>query len=520
MNESLISPTLGSLPSHVGEIWKYWAQKSPERLALLDSSGRWSCRQLQSAIEDTREFLCGAGIRPGDRVMLVCENSREFVALFFAAAEIGAWSVLANARLSPQEIDKIREHCGARRVFYTVHASPHAMRHAKRHGAELLTIAGMQEIGIGALDETVQAENPERERQENVVALIYTSGTSGQPKGVMLTHRNLVFMATHSAQIRAVGPEDRLLGVLPMSHAVGLAVVLLGTLVAGGSVYLMSRFDPPALLAALEHEGITILMGAPSMFALLVEYAKLKNRPQLEFSKLRVITSSGAPLQPTVKEETERVFGMVLHNGYGISECSPTIALTRIETPRNDTSVGRIFPEVEIRLVGPDGNEVAAGEVGELWIRGPNIMKGYYRAPEETAAAINAEGWFNSRDLARLEQDHLFIVGRTKELIVRYGFNVYPAEVEAILNACGGVARSAVIGNTAGNDEEILAFVELVPGSATSPDDIATHARKNLAPYKQPSKIVIVEEIPMTPTGKVAKNELAKRFLSGTAEQK
>lgn len=447
--------------------------------------------------------------------MLVCENSREFVALFFAAAEIGAWSVLANARLSAQEIDQIREHCGARRVFYTVHASPQAMRHAKRHGAELHSIVGMQEIGIGALDETVQPENTERETHENVVALIYTSGTSGQPKGVMLTHRNLTFMATHSAQIRAVGPEDRLLGILPMSHAVGLAVVLLGTLVAGGSVYLMSRFDPPALLAALENEGITIVMGAPSMFALLVDYAKLKSVPKLGFPRLRVITSSGAPLPPSVKEETERLFGMVLHNGYGISECSPTVALTRLDTPRSDTSVGRIFPEVEIRLVGPDGNDVTAGEVGELWIRGPNIMKGYYRDPEETAAAISAEGWFNSRDLARLEKDHLFIVGRTKELIVRYGFNVYPAEVEAILNGCAGVTRSAVIGSAAGNDEEIIAFVELAPGSAIVPDDVATHARKNLAPYKQPSKIVIIDEMPMTPTGKVAKNELAKRFLNG-----
>jgi long-chain acyl-CoA synthetase len=203
---------------------------------------------------------------------------------------------------------------------------------------------------------------------------------------------------------------------------------------------------------------------------------------------------------------------MVLGNGYGISECSPTVALTRIDTPRQDTSVGKIFPEVEIRLVGQDGNEVCPGEVGELWVRGPSIMKGYYRAPEETAAAINPDGWFNSRDLARMEDEHLFIVGRTKEMIVRFGFNVYPAEVEAILNACPGVARSAVIGRTVGSEEEVIAFVQLSPNSRTTTEQIAQHAAKNLAPYKHPTRILLLDEMPTTPTGKVSKDQLAKRF--------
>lgn len=514
MSENPIRQTTESLPSHVGEIWKYWAQRSPGKTALLDSSGSWSYAQLQTAIEDTHKFLREAGIRPGDRIMLVCENSRELVALFLAAAEMTAWSVMVNARLSPQEVDQIREHCGARRVFYTVNASPQAMKHAKRHGAECRAIAGMREIGIGPLDEMAQPEALEPEPAKNVAALIYTSGTSGRPKGVMLTHQNLVFMATHSARIRSVGPEDRLLGILPMSHAVGLAVVLLATLVGGGSVYLSSRFDPPAILAALEKEGISIVMGAPSMFALLVDFAKFRKLPQLQFPGLRIISSSGAPLPSAVKEETEKMFGMVLHNGYGISECSPTVALTRPEAPRKDTSVGRVFPEIEIRLVGQGGKEVGKGEVGELWVRGPNIMKGYYRAPEETAEAINVEGWFNTRDLARFEDDHLFIVGRTKELIVRFGFNVYPAEVEAVLNACPGIARSAVMGNTAGNDEEVVAFVQVTPNSSVTSDDIAEHARKNLAPYKLPTRIIFVEEMPLTPTGKVAKNELGNRFLN------
>jgi long-chain acyl-CoA synthetase len=515
MTKNQISKTLKSLPSHVGDVWKPWAERSPAKPVLLDANGTWSYEQLQSAIGNAEKFLGGASVRPGDRVILVCENSREFVALFFAAIGINAWPVLVNARLSAQEIDQIREHSGARRVLYTVASSPQSMKHAKQNHAEILTIEGMPEIGVGPLQEAAQPETLEADPAENVAALIYTSGTTGQPKGVMLTHRNLLFMAAHSARIRSVGPEDRLLGILPMSHAVGLSVVLLGTLIAGGSLYLSSRFDPPAILSMLEKEGITLLMGVPSMFALLVEFAKLKKMPPLRFPKLRVITSSGAPLQPTVKAETETLFGMVLGNGYGVSECSPTVALTRIESPRNDTSVGRIFPEIEIRLVGQGGKDVRAGEVGELWVKGPNIMKGYYRAPEETAAAINPEGWFNTRDLARLEDEHLFIVGRSKELIVRFGFNVYPAEVEGILNACPGIARSAVIGRTVGSEEEVIAFVQLSPGSSATTEEIAKHAVKNLAPYKHPSQIILVTEMPLTPTGKVAKDQLRKRFESG-----
>jgi acyl-CoA synthetase (AMP-forming)/AMP-acid ligase II len=169
-----------------------------------------------------------------------------------------------------------------------------------------------------------------------------------------------------------------------------------------------------------------------------------------------------------------------------------------------------MFPGVEARLVGGDGQPVSEGEVGELWVRGPNIMKGYYRAPEETAAAINAEGWFNTRDLARFEDGNLFIVGRTKDLIIRFGFNVYPAEVEAVLNAHPAVAQSAVIGRTSQGNEEILAFVEASPGSHLIATDLAEYAAKHLAPYKRPTDFLFVSTMPMTASGKIAKSDLAK----------
>jgi acyl-CoA synthetase (AMP-forming)/AMP-acid ligase II len=337
----------------------------------------------------------------------------------------------------------------------------------------------------------------------------------------MLTHRNLLFLAAVSADIRSLTPEDRLYGILPMSHAVGLSVVLLGTLLSGATLYLVPRFDPVAMLASLEKDRLTVLLGAPSMFSLLLEYAKLKGFKSLKFPALRIIASASAPLHLPLKSAVENLFGLVLHNGYGVTECSPTIAQTRVEAPRADTSIGRVFPGLEVKLVGLDRKPRAEGEVGELWVRGPNVMKGYYRAPEETAAAIDAEGWFNTRDLARMEDGNLFIVGRTKELIVHFGHNVYPAEVEAVLNACPGVVRSAVIGRSVGGtegDEEVVAFVQLLPGSPSTSTTLAEHAARHLAPYKRPSQIFIIPAMPLTLTGKIAKGDLAKMDMAKMSE--
>jgi acyl-CoA synthetase (AMP-forming)/AMP-acid ligase II len=367
------------------------------------------------------------------------------------------------------------------------------------------------QIGLGPLNENVQPEPIDADIGSRVAALIYTSGTTGLPKGVMLTHRNLLFSAAGAAKIRSLNPEDRLYGILPLSHIVGLSIVFLGTLLSGATIYLEPRFDPVAARVALERDRITIMLGVPSMFSLFLQYAKMRNLQVFDFPALRIISCSGAPLPSAIKSSVERLFSLPLHHGYGITECSPNVAQVRVDAPaRNDNSVGPMFPGVESRLVGPDRQPVPVGEVGELWVRGPNVMKGYYRAPEETAAAIDAEGWFNTRDLARFEDENLFIVGRTKDLIIRFGFNVYPAEVEAVLNAHPAVAQSAVVGRTTEGDEEILAFVQMSPGSLLTENDLAEYAAKHLAPYKRPSNIFFVSTMPMTPSGKIAKADLAK----------
>jgi len=427
-----------------------------------------------------------------------------------ALAAIDAWPVLVNARLSAREVDQIRDHCGARRVIYTTSVSPHATEHARRHGAGTQELGSLGRVAVGSLNEEVGPEPIDPKPENRVAAMIYTSGTTGLPKGVMLSHRNLLFIAGVSARIRALIPQDRLYGVLPMSHAVGLSVVLLGTLLSGATLYLSPRFDPMAARTALETDQITVMLGVPAMFAQFLEYARIRGLNSLHFPALRIISSSGAPLHPETKAAVERLFGLALHNGYGLTECSPTIAQASIEAPRSDTSVGRVLPGVEIQLVGNDGKPVARGDVGELWVRGPNIMKGYYRAPEETASAINSEGWFNTRDLARVDGDNLFIVGRTKDLIIRMGFNVYPVEIEAVLNAHPEVVRSAVLGRSAGGDEEIVAFVQLTPDAQLKESQLAEYAARILAAYKRPSKFFLVPEVPVNLAGKVLKDELWK----------
>ena len=500
-----------SAAMRISDVVTPWTDRLPDHKAVVDPSGSWSYRELQRIISQTADWLHGSGVRSGDRVMIVGENCRGFAAVLLAVASLDAWPVPVNARLSAREIDAVRDHCEARRVVYTTSVSVHATEHANRHGALVEEVRNLGQVGLGLLNENVKPEPLEADIGSRVAALIYTSGTTGLPKGVMLTHDNLLFSAGGAAKIRSLDSEDRVYGILPLSHIVGLSIVFLGTLLSGATIYLEPRFDPVAARVALERDQITVMLGVPSMFSLFLQYAKMRKLQSFEFPALRIISCSGAPLPPATKSSVENLFGLPLHHGYGITECSPNVAQVRVDQPsRTDNSVGPMFPGVEAKLVGSDHDPVPIGEVGELWVRGPNIMKGYYRAPEETAAAIDAEGWFNTRDLARFEDGNLFIVGRTKDLIIRFGFNVYPAEVEAVLNAHPAVAQSAVVGRTTEGDEEILAFVQPSPGSHPTETDLAEYTAKHLAPYKRPSHILFVSTMPMTPSGKIAKADLAK----------
>ncbi|MGH9740056.1 MAG: class I adenylate-forming enzyme family protein [Candidatus Acidiferrales bacterium] len=520
MTEENALENLNSLPKRISDLISRWTEVAPDRLCVVEPGGKWTYAELAAAVDETSTWLAECGVRPWDRVMIVSENCRTFVAVYFAVANLDAWPVLVNARLSSTEVDRIREHCSPRRIIYTTTpASRRAADHAKQHGATVEMLPRLGRIAIGPLNDATKAEPISADPADNTAALIYTSGTTGAPKGVMLTHRNLVFVAAGSAKIRRITPDDRLYAVLPICHITGLSCVLLAGLFNGATVYLSPRFDPVETCKVFEQEHITIFLGVPATFALLVEYAKLKGLSSFKSPGLRIISCSGSPLYAGLKADVERLFGLTLYNNYGITECSPTITQSRLDEPRADTSVGRLFPGVEMCMVGADQKTIEGNGEGELWVRGPNLMKGYYRAPAETASAIDPNGWFNTRDIARVEDGHVFIVGRSKDMIIRFGYNVYPSEVEAALAAHPAVARCAVIGRRSqtAEDEQIIAFVELAPQSAVTIAELSRHAAERLASYKVPNEIKVIQELPVTSTGKVSKARLAEMIQTGGA---
>ncbi len=500
---------LGSLPRRIHNVVDRHASESPDRPALAEDGRVWNYRELHGAIGRIADDLTKLGVRPGDRLMIVSENSIALAGILLAASRIDAWAIVVNPRLSPREIDQIRDHSGARRVFLTVGVSKEAENHAMRYGAETISIGPLRDIAVTALNEETLPEPVEESRTDQVAVLIYTSGTTGAPKGVMLTHENLLISAKTTAEIRRMTPADKQYVVLPISHIVGISILVM-TLMTGATVRLVSKYDPAALAKAIAEEGITILNGVPATYQRLLEYKTVAGLPRLNRGSLRLIAVAGAPLDLDLKSRVEQELGLPLLNGYGITECSPGLSGVRLDAPRDDQAVGPLLPGIEARIIGLDGALLAAGQVGELHVRGRNVMRGYYRAPDLTAKAIDPDGWFNTGDLARFEGDCLYIVGRTKEMIIRSGFNVYPAEIEAVLSSHDSVVQCAVVGRPVEGNEEVVAFVQLLQGTPTSVEELMAHVAPQLTSYKRPSEIIVLPVLPATSTGKILKHKLAE----------
>ncbi|MGN6287541.1 MAG: class I adenylate-forming enzyme family protein [Afipia sp.] len=504
-----VAEILANLPKRIDQAMDRAVAMTPDHPALVEGDTVWTYRQLKLAVDDTAAALQSLGIRPGDRMMIVSENCIALAALLFGASRIGAWAIVVNPRLSSRELDQIREHSGARRMFLTANVSKEAASHAANTGAAMQAVGPLTGIGVSALNEAATPEPAEDSAAKQVAVLIYTSGTTGTPKGVMLTHENLLFSAATTGRFRRLDQDDVLYIVLPISHIVGISLLIM-TLLTGSTARLVSKYDPAALAKAIAEEGVTVINGVPATYQRLLEYKAIAGLPELARGKLRLMSVAGAPLDPDLKSRVEAELGLPLLNGYGITECAPGISGVRFDAPRDDTSVGTLLPGVEARIVDIDRRPVKDGDVGELHVRGRNVMRGYYRAPDLTANAIDADGWFNTGDLARMENGGLFIAGRTKEMIIRSGFNVYPAEVEAVLNAHDAVVQSAVVGRNVGGNEEVVAFVQLLQGAAITSADLMAFIHPQLTSYKRPSEIIVLDALPATSTGKILKHKLAE----------
>lgn len=497
------------------EIWQpvaWWAERGPDVSAVHEMGETWGFARLDREVRAFADFFQGLGVVAGDRVLFLAENGFALATGVLACSRIGAWVIPLNARLTALEVDKIRSHASPRVIVFTTRVSPDAKLHSSRLGARhdpALSVLGATVL----VDQEVRDPEPdEPEPQNRVAAMLYTTGTTGDPKGVMLTNGNLLFNAARSSATRKVRPGDRAYGVLPLTHVYGLAAVYLGTLYRGGGVDMVARFDPNAASLALAKEGVTIFMGVPAMYQRLLERAELRGEP-LAAPNLRYTSIGGAPVDLDLKRRIETVTGIPLINGYGLTETSPTVCVARMDDPRPDDTVGVVVPGVEIKVVSDSGDEMLAGEIGELMVRGPLVMKGYYRDPGRTAEVIGPDGWLRTGDLARVDADgYIYIVGRLKELIIRSGFNVYPPEVEAVLSSHPNVALAAVIGRSVGGNEEVVAFVQPLESKRVTEDDLRDFIADKLAPYKRPSLYQFRDELPAAASGKILKHRLGQEL--------
>jgi long-chain acyl-CoA synthetase len=450
-------------------------------------------------------LLRARGITAGDRVGIMLPNVPQFAVAYYAVLRIGGVVVPMNVLLKRREVS-----------FYL--SDPEASLVIAWHGFADAAQTGAAEAGVDCLivtpgeferelaDAEPNAEVAQRAGDDTAV-ILYTSGTTGTPKGAELTHSNLKRNVDVSIGLFTIGEGDVILGALPLFHAFGQTCGLNTAIAAGACLTLIPRFDAAKALAIIERDRVDVFEGVPTMFSALLHDPAADTT---DVSSLRVSVSGGAALPVEVLRSFEERFGCVVLEGYGLSETSPVASFNHPDRERTPGSIGTPVEGVELKLIDDDGNEVGAGEVGEIAVRGHNVMKGYWRRPEATAEAIDADGWFKTGDMARVdEQGRYFIVDRKKELIIRGGYNVYPREIEEVLYEHPAVREAAVIGIPhAELGEEIGAAVALKPGAEATPDELRAHVKEQVAAYKYPRHVWIVDELPKGPTGKILKREI------------
>lgn len=487
------------------------AKHASERRAIIAEDGRrFSWSDLWGAICDARTCLESYNIAPGDRVVLVLENCPEVVAFFFAASMMDASAVAVNARMTSVELERLVEHCDPSALVFSTSVEGPSKSHAETY--EAIESTGLFGTVHVAKRTARQPEPSFEHAAEQVALLLYTSGTTGTPKAAMLTHANLMAAARASADVRGMREGDMTYLALPLSHIFGL-VTLCAVCFAQGAVRLEARFSAARLYDALQND-VTLLPAVPQMHAHLFHYARSHGMARYSKGLLRYVSSGGAPLDPAWKREAEAFFGLPLQNGYGLTECAAGVCATKSELSDPDVSVGlpmlNSVLTLDFEAAGADPDE----GIGEILVQGPQVMKGYFRDPEQTAMALTPAGAFRTGDLGRFdEQGRLHIVGRSKELIIRSGFNVYPVEVEAVLTEHPDVIVAGVVGRVVEGNEEVLAFVKTAPDSGLTRAELQAFVECRLAPYKRPSRIVIAHDLPAAPTGKILKAKLISQFI-------
>jgi long-chain acyl-CoA synthetase len=459
---------------------------------------------LDAASARVAGLLAERGVGPGDRVGLMLPNVPYFPMAYYGILRLGGVVVPMNPLLKGREVQFFLEDPGAKVLFAWHDFGEAAEAGADAAGADCILVKP------GEIEQLVAAADPRDEvadrEDDDTAVILYTSGTTGKPKGAELTHSNLTMNVKVASSLFDYSEEDVILGCLPLFHSFGQTCALNCSVRVGACLTLLPRFEPEKALEIIQRDKVTVFLGVPTMYSAMLN---CERREDYDVSSLKMCGSGGAAMPGEVQRGFEEAFGAKVLEGYGLSETSPVASFNHPDRERKTGSIGTPIEGVEMKAVDEDGNEVAQGEVGEIVIKGHNVMKGYWNRPQATEESIK-DGWFHTGDMGKVDEDgYFFIVDRKKELIIRGGYNVYPREIEEVLYEHPAVAEAAVVGVPHDElGEEVGAAVVLKQGEELDADELKSYVKENVAAYKYPRRIWFPDELPKGPTGKILKREI------------
>jgi long-chain acyl-CoA synthetase len=490
--------------TNLAELLTDTATATPASTAVKLDDLELSYAELDEASARVAGLLRAKGARPGDRVGLMLPNVPYFAVVYYGILRAGGVVVPMNVLLKEREVAYYLSDSGARLLFAWHKFADAAHADSDQAHADCLLVEPGDFEGLLRRSEYT----PELAARggDDTAVILYTSGTTGTPKGAELTHDNLRNNVEVAIDLFTMDGDSVTLGALPLFHSFGQTCGLNSTVRAGGCLTLIPRFDPAKALEVIQRDRVTVFEGVPTMYGAILNHPE---RERFHASTLRLCVSGGAALPVEVMRAFEEAFGCKILEGYGLSETSPIASFNHPDRERKPGSIGTPVEGVEMKVLGEDGTELRVGEVGEIAIRGHNVMKGYWARPDATAQAIRS-GWFHSGDLARMDEDgYFFIVDRKKDMVIRGGYNVYPREIEEVLYEHPAVREAAVIGVPhAELGEEVAAAIVLVPGAEVEEPEIVEFVKSQVAAYKYPRFVWFVDELPKGPTGKILKREI------------
>jgi long-chain acyl-CoA synthetase len=481
------------------------AGRAPAAVAVRLAGLELTYAELDDRSARLAALLREKGMQQGDRVGVMLPNVLEFPISYYGVLRAGAVVVPMNVLLKRREIAFYLEDSGTKLLLAWHGFAEEARGGAADAGAELIEVE--PEAFADLLGDRDPATEIAETEEEDTAVILYTSGTTGKPKGAELTHFNLNRNSELASRNTSdVKEGDVVLGALPLFHSFGQTVSMNASLRVGATLTLLPKFDPGEALEIIQRDGVTHFYGVPTMYGALLHHP---DREGYDTSNLRICITGGASMPVEVLRGFEESFGCELLEGYGLSETSPVACTNHPGRPRKPGSIGTPLEEVELKVVDENDEEVPQGEVGEIVIRGHNVMKGYWQRPDATAEAMKG-GWFHTGDMARIDEDgYFFIVDRKKDLIIRGGYNVYPREVEEVLYEHPKIREAAVIGVPHDQwGEEIGAAIVPHEGEELAPEEVSEYVKERIAAYKYPRIVWFVDDLPKGPTGKILKREI------------